>query len=411
VAPPPQGRLFPDELSATRLAEEAIGRTGSLAKFLSDRIAGLSPLSGRELAFRIAGDAAAPLEGANFDHVVDVTREFTSVVDTHEWHPSVAFQGESPLEFAPYVLMHLAADGAELRKFASISEAMTTYYARLAEVGPARRGDPLAAERKALIAPLERTAHTIERRVAALAHQLESGHDQREPLRRAGELILTHQASLQPGATSLDIDGEHVDLDGDLTPSENAQAYFSKYRKAREAEERVPDLLEAARNTAAHLVELKTLVELADGMDSVRALRREVGAATGLAPQKAGKKTTPPKGPYRRIPLGDGWEVLVGTSAAGNAAVTFDVAVADDLWLHTRGVPGAHVILRTNAATPPDEIVERAAQVAAFHSAAQNSTSVDVDVALRRHVKKIPNAPPGLVRYANERTLRVTPRL
>jgi predicted ribosome quality control (RQC) complex YloA/Tae2 family protein len=73
-------------------------------------------------------------------------------------------------------------------------------------------------------------------------------------------------------------------------------------------------------------------------------------------------------------------------------------------------VPGAHVILRTNAATPPDEIVERAAQVAAFHSAAQNSTSVDVDVALRRHVKKIPNAPPGLVRYANERTLRVTPR-
>jgi predicted ribosome quality control (RQC) complex YloA/Tae2 family protein len=139
-------------------------------------------------------------------------------------------------------------------------------------------------------------------------------------------------------------------------------------------------------------------------------LRREVGAATGLAPQKAGKETTPPKGPYRRIPLGDGWEVLVGTSAAGNAAVTFDVAVADDLWLHARGVPGAHVILRTNAATPPDEIVERAAQVAAFHSAAQNSTSVDVDVALRRHVKKIPNAPPGLVRYANERTLRVTPR-
>jgi predicted ribosome quality control (RQC) complex YloA/Tae2 family protein len=333
------------------------------------------------------------------------------MVDTHDWHPTVAFDGDSPLEFAPFVLTHLAASGATVQEFDSISDAMSTYYARLAEVGPARRGDPLAAERKALIAPLERAAHTIERRVAALAHQLESGHDQRDPLRRAGELILTHQASLQPGATTLDVDGEHVDLDGDLTPSENAQAYFSRYRKAREAEERVPELLETTRNTAAHLAELKTLVELADGMDAVRALRREVGAATGLGPQKPGKKSTPSKGPYRRVPLDHGWEALVGTSAAGNAAVTFDVAGPDDFWLHARGVPGAHVILRTNGTTPPDAIVERAAQVAAFHSAARNSTSVDVDVAPRRHVKKIPNAPPGLVRYANERTLRVTPRV
>jgi predicted ribosome quality control (RQC) complex YloA/Tae2 family protein len=102
--------------------------------------------------------------------------------------------------------------------------------------------------------------------------------------------------------------------------------------------------------------------------------------------------------------------VLVGTSAAGNAAVTFDLAQADDLWLHARGVPGAHVILRTNGASPPDEVVERAAELAAWHSAARTSGAVEVDVALRRSVKKIPNAPPGLVRYSNERTVRVAPK-
>jgi len=90
--------------------------------------------------------------------------------------------------------------------------------------------------------------------------------------------------------------------------------------------------------------------------------------------------------------------------------VTFDVGQADDLWLHARGVPGAHVILRTNGSTAPDEIVERAARLAAWHSAARTAGSVEVDVAPRRYVKKIPNAPAGLVRYTNERTVRVTPR-
>jgi predicted ribosome quality control (RQC) complex YloA/Tae2 family protein len=410
VSPPPQDRLFPEELSAEKLSDEAHGRSGTLAKFLSDRLAGFSPLSGRELAFRATGAADAPLSDVNWRNVVDVCVEFISMVDTRAWHPSVAFEGESPLEFAPYALTHLVAAGAQIQAFDSISQAMSTYYARLAEVGPARRGDPLAAERKALLAPIERTAHTLERRIAALALQLDSGHDQRDPLRRAGELILTHQASLVPGALALDVDGEHVELNGELTPSENAQAYFARYRKAREAEERVPEMLAEARQSAAHLNELKTLVELADGMDSVRALRREVGAATGLLSQKPAKKSTPAKGPYRLLSLGDRWEIYVGTSAVGNAAVTFDVADADDLWFHARGVPGAHVILRTGGGTPPEDIVERAAQIAAFHSAARGSTSVDVDVALRRHVKKIPNAPPGLVRYANERTLRVTPQ-
>jgi predicted ribosome quality control (RQC) complex YloA/Tae2 family protein len=273
-----------------------------------------------------------------------------------------------------------------------------------------------------LLAPLERTAHTLERRIAALQHQLDSGHEHREPLRRAGELILTHQADLAAGSAELVIDGEIVELDPLLTAVENAQAYFARYRKAREAEERVPVLLEEARQNEAHLADLRALVEVADGMDSIRALRREVSAATGAKTPADGTKPsakasatrgkTPAKAaaPYRRVPLGDGWEALVGTSAAGNATVTFDLAAPDDLWLHARAVPGAHVILRTNNRTPPDERVERAAELAAWHSAARTAGAVEVDVAAKRHVKKIPNAPPGLVRYTNERTVRVTPR-
>jgi len=230
------------------------------------------------------------------------------------------------------------------------------------------------------------------------------GESERDPLREAGELLLAHQTDVQPGDTELTVDGHRIELDPILTPVENAQAYFARYRKAREAEERVPALLEQARHTQEHLADLRTLVEVADQMDAIRALRREVAAATGSA-SRDGKKPSR-SAPYRRVVL-DGCEALVGTSAEGNACVTFELARPDDLWLHARGVPGAHVILRDGQS---EAAVERAAQLAAAHSAARDATAVEVDVTRRRYVKKIPGAAPGLVRYANERTLRVSPR-
>jgi predicted ribosome quality control (RQC) complex YloA/Tae2 family protein len=382
--PPPQDRLLPEAISAETFADCP---PGGLAKRLADRVAGLSPLAARELAFRVA-DADPP-------KVAETVRTFTT---SHAWSPSVAYDSDgAPLDYAPYELTHLSAAGAQLQKFESISDAMTAFYA----AERPRKGDPLAAERKALLAPIERTMQTTTRRIAALEHQLDMGQAERDPLREAGELILTHQAELPLGTTQF----EGIALDPTLTAVENAQAYFARYRKARDAEERVPELLEEARNSLEHLANLRTLVEVADQMDAIRALRREVATATGAKQNaKAVSKSTP----YRRVTL-DGWEALIGASAEGNATVTFDLARGDDLWLHARGVPGAHVILRGNG-SPPDDVLERAAELAAHHSASRASSAVEVDVAPRRYVKKVPGGPPGLVRYANERTLRVMPR-
>ncbi len=290
AAPPPQDRLLPEQLSAETLAREAEGRSGSLARFLADHAAGLSPLAARELAFRASGAVEADVSTVDWGRVEEAARAFLGVLDTHAWEPTVAFDDGRPLEFAPYVLTHLTS--AQLERFTSISEAMDVYYARLAESAPLRpRGDQLAAERKALIGPLERAAHSTERRIAGLSHQLELGRSERDMLRRAGESILGHQASIPAGATQFEVNGEQFELDPQLSAVENAQAYFARYRKAREAEARVPELLEQARHTAEYLAELRTLAEVADQMDAIRALRREVSAATGsrcpLPPSRA----------------------------------------------------------------------------------------------------------------------------
>jgi predicted ribosome quality control (RQC) complex YloA/Tae2 family protein len=407
--PPAQDRLDPEEISPETLSAGVAGQT-SLARHLSDRVAGLSPLAGRELAFRAVGNAQAALESADWAALARVVKNFVGMADRHDWEPTLATDADGPIDYAPYRLSHLAAAGATLTSFDSISAAMEAYFARRSEAGAIRRGDTLAAERKALLAPLDRATHALERRIASLEHQLESGQVLRDPLRRAGEAILAHQAELPAGSAELVVDGEHVELDPRLSAVDNAQAYFARYRKAREAEARVPELLEQARLQSALLADLRTLVEVADQMDAVRTLRREVAAATGGNVPTPRAKNTGRAAPYRRVTLGDGWEAVVGTSASGNAAVTFDVAQPDDLWFHARGVPGAHVVLRTNGREPPDDVVERAAQVAASHSAARGAGTVEVDIAPRRYVKKVPSGPPGLVRYTNERTVRVAAR-
>src|SRR5881227_4038969 len=339
--PPAQERLFPEQISAEILAAGARGQTSlapaakgptTLARYLSDQVAGLSPLAGRELAFRAVGDAHAALNSPDWAAVARITRDFVGMAETHRWEPTLASQADGLMDYAPYRLSHLAAAGATLTPFDSISAAMEAYFARRSAAGPVRRGDLLAAERKALLAPIDRATRALERRIAALEHQLQSGQAQRDPLRRAGEAILTHQAELPAGATERVVEGERIELDPRMSAVENAQAYFARYRKAREAEERVPELL----------ADLHALVEIADQMDAIRALRREVAAATGGKAPTPRAKNAGKAAPYRRVSLGDGWEAVVGTSASGNAAVTFDVAQADDLWFHARGVPGAH---------------------------------------------------------------------
>src|SRR5438128_6280391 len=262
--PPPQDRLFPEQLSSDALAAAAIGQSGGLARVLSDRIAGLSPLAGREIAFRATGAANMPLAGVDWPTVLQATMTFMSVEHTHLWEPTLALEDERPMAYAPYRLRHLEAAGASLLACETISAAIDAYYARLAPVGPARRGDLLLAERRALLAPLQRAMQTTERRISALEHQLTSGQGQRDPLRRGGEQILAHHLDLPPGSTELAVGGERFELDPRLSAVENAQAYFARYRKAREAEERVPMLLAEAGQQAEHLAELHTLVEVAD---------------------------------------------------------------------------------------------------------------------------------------------------
>ena len=204
-------------------------------------------------------------------------------------------------------------------------------------------------------------------------------------------------------------------LKPDVSPKNLAQEYFSRYRKSGRGMEQIGGLINQATNQLSYLDQLVALVGFAETFDEIEALRHEwerVSASAVDAPEQPRKKKTTKKAAVPK-PMIDqyGNAVYVGRSGPANEIVTFEVAGPDDYWLHARGAPGAHVILRS--ARSGDEALENsleaAAELAAYFSASRNDSSVPVDICKRRDVRKLKGAGPGMVTYRNERTIRVKP--
>ena len=231
-----------------------------------------------------------------------------------------------------------------------------------------------------------------------------------ERLKTAGELIYAHLWQIEPGQALLEIDGASIPLDPGLTANENAQGYFERYRKAQSAEAQLPDLVEESQTEIAYLDQLATLIAQAPGFSELEALAAELAELAAPDPAARPKKTTTPRRPKALVDA-NGNSVYVGRSGPQNELVTFDIAGPDDTWLHARGVGGSHVVIRWRFADSREatDTVEAAAALAAWYSAARESGRVEVDVASRRHVRKIKGARPGMVTYRNERTIRVQP--
>ena len=111
-----------------------------------------------------------------------------------------------------------------------------------------------------------------------------------------------------------------------------------------------------------------------------------------------------------RVESSDGFAIYVGRSAGQNEQVTFKIGAGDDLWLHARGLPGAHVIVKSGGRAVPEQTLREAAGLAAYFSQARGEPAVEIDISRRSLVRHIPNAPAGLVTYRAERTIRAAPR-
>lgn len=410
--PPPQDKADPRGLEAQTLALLLTAEPAApLHRLLVTHLRGISPQLARELAFRAAGsaDATAATVAGQEEAVIRAFGELLGPLSSGAWSPRVYHDVEGrPVAFAPVPLYHLR-DRPETRA-TSISAAAEAFF-------EANRGAVAHQQRKATLSELIAVARS---RLAAREHAL-NGEVARareaDRWRAWGEAIFAWAWTIQPGQSTLVTPELRVPLDPNKSAAENARHYFEQYRKAQSGAEQLPALLASTRADLGYLDQLLALIAVAAGYDDIAALEREwrawrlhrdgtQGAPAGATRQhkRAGGKRP------RALHARGGHLVYIGSTGIQNDIITFEIGAADDTWLHARGVPGAHVLVRWAAGRRDDAVLLAAAGLAARHSGAGTSPSVEVDYTDRRHVRKIKGAGPGMVTYRHEQTIRVAPR-
>jgi predicted ribosome quality control (RQC) complex YloA/Tae2 family protein len=401
VAPPAQAKADPRLVDAAwwRRFLDQPPPSRPLATALVDELRGISPQVARDLAVRAAGRIDATIGDVAAADIEQAVAALMDRVARGNWAPHVYREDQRVVAFSPVPLVSLPSSQAEA--VANMSAAVEAGMAS----GVAVSGH--GQSRSQLEARLHAERARVVARRAALDEQLTAAAAA-DRWRVAGETIFAHLHALTPGQTQLEADGVQVDLDPTLSPVANAQRYFDRYRRARSAAAHLPELVAAADLDLAYVDQMIVFARQAETLADLQAIEAEWRARETPTPPTARSSAAPAP---RRLRMVTGERVLIGRNGRQNDAVTFDLSGPDDLWLHARGLPGAHVILQPQPGRgePARRLIEGAAQLAAWYSPARDATAVEVDITARRWVRKVRGGPPGLVTYRNESTLRVAP--
>jgi predicted ribosome quality control (RQC) complex YloA/Tae2 family protein len=374
------------------------------AQLLASRLLGVSPLLAREVVCRAGGEANQKASEADPVRLLEALKTVVTPLGRRDWQPGIV-EGENGVEaYSVYPIESMAG----WHPIESVSDAITAYYG--APVGE----DAYRAAKIPVKEAIQEALIKLRAKLASLERSL-TDESEREVLKQSGELILAYQYGLQKGQTELraqyDPDQPElvIKLDPTLTPLENAQAYFARYYKAKRALEDVPGLVADTKNELAFLEQLETDLEFAMSwpeIDEVQAALQAKGHWRGKTVKRGGGGQSAPL----KIVTKDNFVIWVGRNSRQNEQVTFGKGGGQDLWLHARGVPGSHVVVKFDGRPIPEAVIEQAAGLAAYYSAKRGEGSVLVDVTRCMYVRKIKGAAAGMVTYRNEETRTVAPR-
>ncbi|HIY58143.1 MAG TPA: fibronectin-binding protein EfbA [Candidatus Tetragenococcus pullicola] len=395
IAPPKQNSLNPFQASDTEVFERLTRLEPMSAKALQQQFQGLGRDTAEEIIFRLQESPNEKLKTwqAFFKELIEKTTPCFIATEKKEF-------------FTPIAYRHLAEQAVETETFSSLSLLLDRFYHEKAQRDRVRQqGNELL---KKIENELKRNRSKLEKRQATLKES-----ENAEIYREKGELLTTFMYEVPRGVDSVVLANYYdedrplkITLDPALTPSQNAQKYFQRYQKLRNAVKLVHTQIRESKEEIDYLESVQDQLELADPTD-LPTIREELTEQGYLKVQKRQKKKKQKKSQPARFTSSDQTELLVGKNNLQNDRLTLKTARKTDYWLHAKNIPGSHVIIKSNE--PSETTILEAAELAAYFSKYRFSAQVPVDLVQVKHIHKPNGAKPGYVIYENQTTYYVTP--
>ncbi|MEY8463092.1 Rqc2 family fibronectin-binding protein [Streptococcus merionis] len=290
-------------------------------------------------------------------------------------------------------------------RFDSLSQAMDVYYQDKAE------RDRVNQQASELIRRVDNELEKNRKKLSKQESEL-LATENAEDFRQKGELLTTYLHQVPNDQDQVELDNYYtgetllISLDKALTPSQNAQRYFKKYAKLKEAVKHLTGLISETQATITYLESVQTMLSQAS-LTEIAEIREEL-IQTGFIRRRSREKIQKRQKPERYLATDGKTIILVGKNNLQNDELTFKMAKKGELWFHAKDIPGSHVVI-TNNLDPTDEIKTDAAELAAYFSKARLSNLVQVDMIEAKKLHKPTGGKPGFVTYTGQKTLRVTP--
>lgn len=300
------------------------------------------------------------------------------------------------------------ADNPNDKKFTTLSEMLDVFYHTKAN------RDRVQQQGGQLLHVIRKNLQRNKKKLKKLSNELKATENADE-YRIKGEVLTTYLYQIKRGMTKITLPNFYdnnkeitISLSNQLSPSQNAQKYFKKYQKLKNAVTFVNEQIELTKKEIAYLEEIQTQIELATPADlnDIKTELQQEGYIKKKQQKSKHSSRVKINKPESFI-ASDGTEILVGKNNLQNEKLTLHTAKKTDIWLHAKNIPGSHVIIKSN--NPSDETLFEAAMLAAYFSKFRSSANVPIDYVQVKNIRKPNGSKPGFVIYEGQKTLTVTP--
>lgn len=408
--PTTQGeKANPLEVSREEVADLLKNKPLNLSKALYTSFTGISPLVANEIAYRAGFDADAAVASLSDAELLHLSNHFVWFMEDileHKYIPNIVRNGKEPIDYSSVALTMY--ENYSIAEFSSISEVLENYYAEKNVYSRIR-------QKSVDLRKIVSTA--LERNVKKYDLQLKQQKDaqKKEKYKLYGELLQAYGYGIESGAKFAEVENYYdnnvlikIPLDETLSALDNSKKYFEKYGKLKRTTEALESLIIETKAQIDHLESIQNALEIATSADDLVQIKEEL-AEYGFIKKNRGAKKEKTKSKPFHYRSASGYDIYVGKNNYQNDELSFKVATGNDWWFHAKGMPGSHVIVKSNNEELPDHVFEEAGRLAGFYSKGRENEKVEIDYLQKKNLKKPSGAAPGFVVYYTNYSLMIEP--